>query len=150
MLPSPFANQTSGCFDLTTLVNKERNSRQYRGHSIEVTCFNQGSYDFQTIAWHSACKHGLSWRGMFPVVTWCVSIQVNEISLLHASTTVVLGKERCEVVPTRLHGREILTGESGLSGSGLLSRFRIAIRASRGQVILRQHAKLYQQNIQHK
>lgn len=80
----------------------------------------------------------------------CVPIRVKEISITVAPTTVELGKEHREAVPTRLHGREIFKGESGLSGSGLLSRCKIAVDTSRGGVGVQQHAKLYQQNIQPK
>ena len=65
-----------------------------------------------------------------------LSIGLIEISTPVVKTTVELGTERCEDVPTRLHQCEIFPGESGLLGNGLLSRYRVTIDAPRGRVVL--------------
>src|SRR5579862_1935529 len=89
------------CFDLTTLVNKEPKDRLQQRFRTVTTYSNQASCVFIAIVWHSACKHVRSCEACFPAVALCVPIRVNEISTLVAPTTVELGKERCEAVPTR-------------------------------------------------
>lgn len=65
-----------------------------------------------------------------------VPIGLTKISTPVVPTTVELGTERRDAVPTRLQQREMFPGESGLLRNDLLSRLRVTIDASRGHVVL--------------
>ena len=87
----------------------------------------------------TGCATALHWvcaERPSPSSTCQFSIGLTGISTPVVQTTVALGTERCEDVPTGLHQREIFTGESGLLGNGLLSRYRVTIDAPRGRVVL--------------
>jgi predicted aspartyl protease len=65
-----------------------------------------------------------------------ISIGMTKTSAPVVETTVELGTERIESVPTGLHRRALFAGEAGLLGNGLLSRYAVTIDAARGRVIL--------------
>src|SRR5512135_3264439 len=67
-----------------------------------------------------------------------VAVALTKISLAVTHTTVTLGTERFEDVPTDLHVEEIFPGEKGILGNGMLSRFRsVAVDAKGGRLLLR-------------
>jgi hypothetical protein len=51
-------------------------------------------------------------------------------------TSVLLGSRSLDKVKTALHGRELFSGEAGLLGNGLLSRFTVTVDWPRGEVRL--------------
>ena len=54
------------------------------------------------------------------------------------STTLTLGTEKFENVPTDLHAEEIFPGEKGILGNGMLSRFQeVTVDAKGGRLFLR-------------
>lgn len=65
-----------------------------------------------------------------------MSVGLAEVSVAMASTTVALGKLRFESVPTGVHSKQIFTGESGLLGNGLLSRFIVTVDAPNKRLLL--------------
>lgn len=93
----------------------------------------------QWVRLDTGCASALQWvcgNHLPPLSTSQFSVGLTGISTSVAQTTVQLGKQRCEGVPTGLHQREIFAGESGLLGNGLLSHYTITIDALRGQMFL--------------
>jgi hypothetical protein len=52
------------------------------------------------------------------------AIGLAELAIPQAETTVILGGQRFDQVPTGIHRNAIFAGEAGLIGNGLLSRFK--------------------------
>lgn len=68
-----------------------------------------------------------------------IAIGLTELSIPQTTTTVRIGAEEFDHVPTGLHKRAIFAGEAGLLGNGLLSCFsRVTIDAINGRLILRE------------
>ena len=66
-----------------------------------------------------------------------VSVGLTELSIPATTTTVKLGSVIFDSVPTGLHERPIFSGESGLLGNGLLTRFeRVTFDAKAGRLVL--------------
>jgi hypothetical protein len=66
-----------------------------------------------------------------------VSIGLTELNIPTATTTVKLGSVTFDSVPTGLHRRPIFSGESGLLGNGLLTRFeRVTFDSKNGKLVL--------------
>lgn len=65
-----------------------------------------------------------------------MSVGLAEVPVAMASTTVVLGKLRFDEVPTGVHSKQIFTGEFGLLGNGLLSRFTVTVDAPNKRLLL--------------
>jgi predicted aspartyl protease len=65
------------------------------------------------------------------------AIGLTALSIPQTETTVQIGSQTFEEVPTGLHDKPIFQGEAGLLGNGLLSRFSsIIIDAKSGHLIL--------------
>jgi len=52
-----------------------------------------------------------------------IAVGLAQISVPQTETTVGIGNHEFENVPTGLHEKAIFSGEAGLLGNGLLSRF---------------------------
>ena len=67
-----------------------------------------------------------------------VAVALTKLSVPVTRTTLTLGTQRFEGVPTDLHANEIFPGEKGILGNGLLSRFRsVTVDAKGGRLFLR-------------
>ena len=66
-----------------------------------------------------------------------VSVGLTELNIPSTTTTVKLGSAIFDSVPTGLHRQPIFSGESGLLGNGLLTRFeRVTFDAKAGRLVL--------------
>lgn len=61
-----------------------------------------------------------------------VAVALTRISVPVTRTTITLGAEKFENVPTDVHADEIFPGENGIVGNGLLSRFSVVTVDSKG------------------
>lgn len=66
-----------------------------------------------------------------------VSVGLTELNIPATMTTVTVGSVTFDSVPTGMHQKPIFSGESGLLGIGLLSRFeRVTFDAKAGRLVL--------------
>jgi hypothetical protein len=66
-----------------------------------------------------------------------VSVGLTELNIPATTTTVTVGSMTFNSVPTGLHQKAIFSGESGLLGNGLLTRFeRVTFDAKAGRLVL--------------
>lgn len=66
-----------------------------------------------------------------------VAVGLSEFSIPQTTSTIVIGKNQFEIVPTGLHEIAIFPGEAGLLGNGLLSRYsKVTIDAKAGRLVL--------------
>lgn len=66
-----------------------------------------------------------------------VCVGLTELNISATTTTVKLGSAIFDSVPTGLHQQPIFSGESGLLGNGLLTRFeRVTFDAKAGRLVL--------------
>jgi hypothetical protein len=66
-----------------------------------------------------------------------LAVGLAELSIPQTQTTVEIGQQKFNNIPTGLHEHPIFAGEAGLLGNGLLSRFSsVTIDARSGRVIL--------------
>jgi hypothetical protein len=86
----------------------------------------------------TGCSSALEW-----VVTDAKSRRASGTSVAtaagsdeHIHTDVLLGSERIFAVKTGVHRQPIFSGESGLLGNGLLSKFRVTVDAGKSCVLL--------------
>jgi hypothetical protein len=96
----------------------------------------------QWVRLDTGCATALQWvtTDVPDQCTHQMAIGLAEISIPQTKTTVSIGENQFEDVPTGLHESAIFPGESGLLGNGLLSRFStITIDAKAGRVILEKH-----------
>ena len=88
----------------------------------------------------TGCAAALQWVTSDVPAGQCarkLAIGLSELSIPQTITTITLGNQRIEGVPTGLHRSAIFPGESGLLGNGLLARFGvITIDANSGRLIL--------------
>jgi len=63
------------------------------------------------------------------------SIGLSGVSVRHINTSVQLGKQCLNAVPTGVHREPLFPGEAGLLGNGLLSKFRLTIDQPGNRVI---------------
>ena len=88
----------------------------------------------------TGCASGLQWvtsGGKAVATKGRVSIGLTELSIPNTTTTVKLGGAHFESVPTGLHPQPIFSGESGLLGNGLLTRFeRVTFDTKGGRLVL--------------
>jgi len=69
-----------------------------------------------------------------------ISVGLIELDIPATTTTVKLGSMTFDSVPTGLHRRPIFSGESGLLGNGLLTRFeRVTFDIKFGRLVLEGH-----------
>jgi hypothetical protein len=99
----------------------------------------------QWVRLDTGCATALQWvtSDVPDQCTHQMAIGLAEISIPQTKTTVSIGEDQFEDVPTGLHESAIFPGESGLLGNGLLSRFStITIDAKAGRVILEKHRSM--------
>jgi predicted aspartyl protease len=89
----------------------------------------------------TGCASALQWVSTArPAVTAAtrrrLSVGLAEVPVVMASTTVALGKLRFDEVPTGVHSKQIFSGEAGLLGNGLLSRFIVTVDALNKRLLL--------------
>ncbi|HWH71912.1 MAG TPA: hypothetical protein VNT26_21295, partial [Candidatus Sulfotelmatobacter sp.] len=100
---------------------------------------NQGAP--QWVRLDTGCASSLQWvtgAGKSRAYPRQVAVALTGISIAVAPTTVQLGGLCFEGVPTGLHEKSLFSGEAGLLGNGLLSRFgSVTIDARAGKVLLR-------------
>ena len=96
----------------------------------------------QWVRLDTGCATALQWVTSDVNLDQCsrqMAIGLAEISIPQAKTTVNIGEQEFEDVPTGLHKTAIFAGEAGLLGNGLLSRFSaVTIDAKAGRVFLKQ------------
>lgn len=92
----------------------------------------------QWVRLDTGCASALQWVSRSrPVADDSISIGWTKIPApAVVETTVELGTERWENVPTGLQRREIFAGEAGLLGNGLLSRYTVTIDGRGWRVVL--------------
>jgi hypothetical protein len=93
----------------------------------------------QWVRLDTGCATALQWvtSDVPDQCTRQIAIGLAEISIPQAKTSVTIGKNEFENVPTGLHEKAIFPGEAGLLGNGLISRFsRITIDAKEGRLLL--------------
>jgi len=103
---------------------------------------NVDGHSNQWVRLDTGCATALQWvtSDVPDQCTHQMAIGLAEISIPQTKTTVSIGENQFEDIPTGLHESAIFPGESGLLGNGLLSRFStITIDAKAGRVILEKH-----------
>jgi Aspartyl protease len=93
----------------------------------------------QWVRLDTGCASALQWvtSDVPDQCTRQMAIGLAEISIPQAKTSLTIGKNEFENVPTGLHEKAIFPGEAGLLGNGLISRFsRITIDAKQGRLLL--------------
>jgi hypothetical protein len=98
----------------------------------------------QWVRLDTGCASALQWVTSGVRLEQCApktAIGLTAISIPQTQTTVNIGKQAFEKVPTGLHETAIFPGEAGLLGNGLLSRFStVTIDVKAGRVILEKHS----------
>jgi predicted aspartyl protease len=69
-------------------------------------------------------------------MTTHVSVGLTALRIGCTTTSVQLGNVCLDEIPTGIHRQEIFSGEQGLLGNELLSRFKLTVDAINGRVIL--------------
>lgn len=107
------------------------------GMRVPITVNNR---KHQWVRLDTGCASALQWVTSSVDPKHCArrtAIGLTELSIAQTQTTVDIGEQRFENVPTGLHESAIFPGEAGLLGNGLLSRFSaVTIDARAGRVIL--------------
>ena len=66
-----------------------------------------------------------------------MAVGLTELSIPQTTTSLRLGEQPAETVPTGLHRGEIFPGEAGLLGNGFLARFgTVTIDTRNGRLLL--------------
>jgi hypothetical protein len=98
----------------------------------------------QWVRLDTGCASALQWVTSAVHFNQCVSqtaIGLTAISIPQTQTTVGIGKQSFQKVPTGLHDKAIFAGEAGLLGNGLLSQFStVTIDTKAGRVFLQKHS----------
>ena len=98
----------------------------------------------QWVRLDTGCASALQWVTSDVRLEQCThqtAIGLAAVSIPQTQTTVGIGKETFQKVPTGLHDQVIFAGEAGLLGNGLLSRFSsITIDAKADRVTLIKHS----------
>jgi hypothetical protein len=98
----------------------------------------------QWVRLDTGCASALQWVTLAVRSDQCTNqtaIGLTAISIPQTETTVDIGKQKFEKVPTGLHEKAIFAGEAGLLGNGLLSQFStVTIDAKAGRVFLQKHS----------
>ena len=98
----------------------------------------------QWVRLDTGCASALQWVTSDVSIEQCTrktAIGLNAISIPQTQTTVNVGEQAFEKVPTGLHETAIFPGEAGLLGNDLLSRFStVTIDTKAGRVILQKHS----------
>jgi len=107
------------------------------GMRVPITVNGQKS---QWVRLDTGCATPLQWVTSQVKATDCnpkVAIGLAEISIPQTQTTVQIGQQQFDNVPTGLHKQPIFAGEAGLLGNGLLSGFsRVTIDAKSRRLTL--------------
>jgi len=94
----------------------------------------------QWVRLDTGCASALQWVTSNVSADECrrkVAIGLTAVSIPQTITTVQLGTQTFQNVPTGLHEQPIFEGEAGLLGNGLISRFsKVTIDAYSGRVVL--------------
>ena len=94
----------------------------------------------QWVRLDTGCATALQWVTSSAKPTDCnpkVAIGLAEMSIPQTRTSVEIAGQRFDDIPTGIHDKPIFTGEAGLLGNGLLSRFsRVTIDARSRRLIL--------------
>jgi hypothetical protein len=98
----------------------------------------------QWVRLDTGCASALQWVTSDVLPEQCTrqtAIGLAAILIPQTQTTVNIGKQDFEKVPTGLHDKAIFAGEAGLLGNGLLSRFStITIDVKAGHVFLEKNS----------
>jgi aspartyl protease len=86
----------------------------------------------------TGCDAALEWVGSWTEkrVSRRTSIGLSSRSVRYIDTSVQIGKQRFTAVATGVHKEQIFSGETGLLGNDLLSKFRLTIDEPRRRAIL--------------
>jgi len=97
-------------------------------------------HEDQWVRLDTGCTAALDWVTSDVKPEQCtrqMAIGLAEISISQTKTTVEIGRQQFEGVPTGLHKSAIFPGEAGLLGNDLLSRFStVTIDGKAGRVVL--------------
>jgi hypothetical protein len=95
----------------------------------------------QWVRLDTGCVSALQWVTSDVRLQDCsrlAAVGLTEVSIPQTQTTVRIGSQEFQNIPTGLHEKPIFHGESGLLGNGLLSRFSsITIDAKSGRLLLK-------------
>ena len=109
-----------------------------RGVMLAAVGVNRGRPQWLRV--DTGCASALQWvagAGKGTSAKGTVSVGLTALNIPTTTTTVTLGEMVFDAVPTGLHQRPIFSGESGLLGNGLLSRFeRVTIDTKAGRLVL--------------
>jgi hypothetical protein len=98
----------------------------------------------QWVRLDTGCASSLQWVTSDVRLDQCsrqTAIGLTAVSIPQMQTTVNIGKQEFEKVPTGLHEKAIFAGEAGLLGNGLLSHFSsVTIDAHAGRVFLQKRS----------
>ena len=85
----------------------------------------------------TGCDTALEWvvSGTEKRRSRTTSVGLSGVSIRYINTSVQLGKQCFNTVTTSVHKEQIFSGEAGLLGNGLLSKFRLTIDQPRNRVI---------------
>jgi hypothetical protein len=126
-------NESSGSVDAEVLPLKSR------GRAFLVPVQINGSKP-RWVRLDTGCASELQWvaKGTRPAAAeGTLSVGLSERNIPTMTTLVNLGSQQFESVRTGLHETAIFSGEAGLLGNGLLSRFdRVTIDAKGGKLML--------------
>jgi hypothetical protein len=94
----------------------------------------------QWVRLDTGCASPLQWVTSGVRASDCsrkAAIGLTEISIPQTETTVQIGSQKFQKVPTGVHSKPIFQGEAGLLGNGILCRFaKVTIDAKSGRLIL--------------
>jgi hypothetical protein len=115
--------------------------RPSRGALLAAVEVNGGKPQWMRV--DTGCTSPLQWLvsgAIRPDAQRGVSIGLTELKIPTATTRVKLGVVTFDSVPTGLHRQPIFSGESGLLGNGLLTRFeRVTFDIKAGRLVLEGH-----------
>ena len=86
----------------------------------------------------TGCNSALEWvvTGGKAKQLGLTTVGLNSGSVRDIHTDVQLGTKRLAAVPTGIHTAQIFSGEAGLIGTGLLSRFTVTIDPAQRRCLL--------------
>ena len=129
------------------LLKQEKPGKTEKALPLQLTsggiCLPVGvnGHKRQWVRLDTGCASALQWVSSEAKPEQCVrqmAIGLSEISIPQTKTTVQIGDQDFENVPTGLHETAIFPGEAGLLGNGLLSRFSsVTIDAKASRLVLR-------------
>jgi len=113
-----------------------------RGGGMQIPIGVNGGAD-QWVRLDTGCATALEWVASTATAGRCpgqIAVALMGFSRPMIQTRLRIGRTELDSVPAGVHAHEIFTGESGLAGNGLLSRFAaVTIDTGSGRLILDQH-----------